>query len=118
MTPDSQPPLPRRPDDPENLERLRKEARGRLDKEERPPAPVYGGAPIVTRRWTLRGLVLLVLGALAAIAAWFWFGVRPPATVYGGPPLPVPPEPSKKSDSPPPDVPQRPPAPIYGGAPL
>ena len=133
MTPDSQPPLPRRPDDPENLARLREEARRRRDRDERPPAPVYGGAPMVNRRWTMRGIVLLVLGALAAFAAiltWLWPLRRPPGPVYGGPPLPVPPVPPIQAEPHPefnpnpsldpaarPPEPPRPAATVYGGPP-
>jgi hypothetical protein len=88
-----QPPLPRPPGDPENLRRLRQEAVERMQREEsssadprpspqqRPPAPVYGGPPIITRRWTVRGILLLIAGALAAIAAVFWGRRRVPAPV-------------------------------------
>ena len=121
---DSQPPLPRRPDDPERLARLRKEASERLDSERfdnerprppaavyggppnpyasplyeapRPPAPVYGGAPPARRRM-IAGIVALLLGGLAAVASIFkdkWMKSRIVGPVYGGPPLPTP-EPSK-----------------------
>ncbi len=102
---DSPPPLPRPPADEENLRRLRREAAERLRAESAGPplpapvygAPVYGGPPPVARRWTVRGILVLVAGALAALAAIF-FGSRkdqprPPAPVYGGPPpAPVPPK--------------------------
>ena len=101
-----QPPLPKPPGDEENLKRLREEAARRMAQErtERPggrdpqrsePYTVYGGPPGPTRRWTLRGIVLAILGALAALAAAIW-GYRkvttpvyggPPAAVYGGPPV-------------------------------
>jgi len=110
MMPDSDPPLPRSTDDPDNLRRLREDALRRLEQEKHPsPAPVYGGPPQVdppTRRWTLRGLLLLLAGIIGGIVA-LWFGVRrivapvyggpppqqtnPPAPVYGGPPPPQPP---------------------------
>ena len=74
----------------------------------REPSTVYGGPPTpVTRRWTLRGIVLLILGAISALAAAIW-GYRkitapvyggPPAAVYGGPPAPAP--------TPPPSEPQK-----------
>jgi hypothetical protein len=101
-----QPPLPRPPGDERNLRRLRKEAAGRMGREEPVPADpitVYGGPPFVTRRWTLRGILMLVVAALAAIATAIW-GYRriavpvyggPPAPVYGGPPPPQPPPPAE-----------------------
>ena len=94
-----QPPLPRTPDDPEKLRRLRGEALRRVEQEERRAvAPVYGGAPIPERRWTLRALMILLLGAIAAFAGWVAWR-RMSAPVYGGPP--------------PPDG--KAPAPVYGG---
>ena len=45
MKPNSDPRLPRSPEDPDELLRLREDALRRLEKEERPPAPVYGGPP-------------------------------------------------------------------------
>ena len=117
MKPDSDPPLPRSPDDPDNLLRLREEALGRLEDEERAspapmyggPAPVYGGPPpiggggSVTRRRTLWGLFLVALGMVGTIIARLFRGRRlatpeyapstPQATVYGGPP-PRPPQPA------------------------
>jgi hypothetical protein len=76
---DSQPPLPRRPDDPERLARLRKEAAARLDKErldrelfkDRAPAVTYGGPPAA------------VYGGPPAAPDR---APRPPAPVYGGAP--------------------------------
>ena len=103
MKPDSDSRLPRSPQDPETLRRLREEALRRLEEEERtPPAPVYGGPPpfperpapdypvpapvyggptmgggggSLTRRRTLWGLLLAALGALGGVAAWL-FGRR------------------------------------------
>jgi hypothetical protein len=106
VTPDSDPPLPRLPDDPDNLRRLRADALRRLDEEERAaPAPVYGGPSMgggdsVTRRWTLRRILMILIGAAGAIIALFFVGRRIVAPVYGGPPMPGP---------------DNPPAPVYGG---
>jgi hypothetical protein len=113
MGPD-QPPLPRPPDDPENLNRLREEARRRMEAESLRdvPRPVYGGPPIVTRRWTLRGILLLIAGAIAAISAAIWGYQKVAVPVYGGPPVPTPvPEPAPVSPSP------THAAPVYGGPP-
>ena len=93
--------LPRSPEDPDNLRRLREEAVTRLEAEERrasapvyggppprpePPAPerpdaitVYGGPPLggggpVSRRGLLWGLILAALAALGALIAWL---IRP-----------------------------------------
>ncbi len=148
MTPDTDPPFPRLPEDPENLKRLRAEAQRRLDEEQRPPAPVYGGPPSgggsggrpVTRRWTLAGLIVLVVGAIGALLArifgWPPFSrplyggpplPQPPMPVYGGPvapppcpgivppPQPQPQKPHKKHEQPAPPI--RPNAPVYGGPP-
>ena len=62
-----------------------------MEREEsmRGPAPVYGGPPI-TRRWTLRGIIMLVVSALAAIAAGLFAYQKITAPAYGGPPAPVP----------------------------
>lgn len=69
-----------------------------------PPAPVYGGPP-PSRRWTLKGIVLMILSAIAALAAAFLGYEKMTAPVYGGPPPATPtPEPN-------------PPAPVYGGPP-
>src|SRR5262245_55079316 len=111
------PPLPRPPADDENLRRLRREAAARMRQDEASPpepitiygaAPVYGGPPPLTRRWGLRGILALVAGALAALAAmvWAFFSGKvslpayggPPAAVYGGPP---PPDPPPAKDRPP-----------------
>jgi hypothetical protein len=100
MDQDAPTPLPRPPDDPENLRRLREEAVRRVEQEERarpitiygeppapvyggpppppstysaappPPAPAYGGAPAPARRWSLVSVVLLIVAALALVAAW------------------------------------------------
>jgi hypothetical protein len=154
VNPDSDPPLPRSADDAENLRRLRENARRELEREERPypatvyggppPAPVYGGPPQfdggpVTRRWTLKGILLLlgsIIGALVAL----WFGARrsvapvyggppipnpqpnPPAPVYGGPPPPNPEPPNPARPNPgwapqPSSPPAQQPAPVYGGPP-
>jgi hypothetical protein len=109
VTPDSDPPFPRPPENSENLRRLRAEAEKRLNQERPtpvviyggPPAPVYGGPPSgggsnangskrVSRRWTIAGLIALALGVIWA-ALWRLLGRNPlvPATVYGGPPAPV-----------------------------
>src|SRR4051812_10175298 len=82
-------PLPRTPDDPENLRRLREDAHTRLSREEeaaglppmpRPepqsgptPAPVYGGPPVPQPRSI--GKLLLVVGiALAGVVIlWLFF---------------------------------------------
>ena len=109
MKPNSDPRLPRSPEDPDELLRLREDALRRLEKEERPPAPVYGGPPPadrggwVTRRRTLRELLLVPVGTVGAIVARLFGGrrmvgpvyaqsgpqgqARPPAPVYGGPAL-------------------------------
>jgi hypothetical protein len=88
-----QPPLPRPPDDADALQRLREEAMRRMENEPRPvyggPAPVYGGPP-VTRRWTLRGILMLIAGAVAAIAGGIWGYEKMTTPVYGGPPAPEP----------------------------
>lgn len=115
MTPDSDPRLPRSPQDEGNLRRLREEAARRLLAEEKlqaemetsresaapvygmpPPerpsaATVYGGPPagLVTRRWTLRGILLLALGVIGGILAAIFGWRRWSAPVYGGPPAPV-----------------------------
>lgn len=118
MKPDSDPRLPRSPQDPDNLRRLREEALRRREEEERaspatvyggPPPPtddrpgppelaaVYGGPPpfngggSITRRLTLWGLLLLALGALGAIIARL-FGrsrVITPEYLQSGPPAAV-----------------------------
>jgi hypothetical protein len=79
--------------------------------------PIWGGeAPAgqlpdesrqpVTRRWTLRGILLLILGLVAAMLAALFGLSRRPSPVYGGPPAPVyggpPPKPQP---SPPPSSP-------------
>jgi hypothetical protein len=101
-TQEPDPPLPRKPEDVSELQRLRKEALQHLDAEERPssatvyggPAPVYGGPPSggpVTRRWTLKRILILVFSLVAAaLAALFALWKRPPAppiVIYGGPPI-------------------------------
>jgi hypothetical protein len=86
-----QPPLPRRPDDSDALRRLREDAARRMEEDERmQPRPVYGGPPIVTRRWTLRGILMLIAGAVAAIAGAIWGYEKVTTPVYGGPPAPDP----------------------------
>jgi len=106
VSPDPDTQFPRSPDDPENLRRLRAEALRNLDGEERAaPAPVYGGPSMggggsVTRRWTVRRILSILIGAIGAIIALFFVGRRIVAPVYGGPPLPRP---------------DNPPAPVYGG---
>ena len=139
MNPDSDPPLPRSPNDPDNLRRLRENALRQMEQEERPaPMPVYGGPPQfdgggpVSRRWALKGVLLLLAGIIGAIIAKL-FGARrivapvsggppapnpqpspqpnPPAPVYGGPPPPQPQPPQPQPSQP------NPPAPVYGGPP-
>ncbi len=107
MKPDSDARLPRSPDDPDKVRRLREDALRRLEEEERSsPAPVYGGPPpfrgggSITRRRTLGGLILGALGVVGAGVAWLFRGRRivppdfaltgPQAPVYGGPPIPMP----------------------------
>ena len=100
-----QPPLPRPPGDSENLRRLRDEAVERVKMEERmrtQPAPAYGGPPPPLfprlrlplppppRRWALRGILMLIAGALAAIAAALWGYRLISLPAYGGPPVPQP----------------------------
>ena len=55
------------------------------------PMPAYGGPPPPTRRWTLRGILMLIVGALAAIAAAVWGHQKISVPAYGGPPAPRPP---------------------------
>lgn len=102
MKSDSDPRLPRSPQDPDNLRRLREKAMADRDEEERmstatvygmpppplePPAPpeqapVYGGPSMgggsgsMTRRLTLWGLLLLALGAIGAILIRLFGGLR------------------------------------------
>jgi len=108
MSPDPDTPFPRSPDDPDKIRRLRAEAMRNLAEEERAaPAPVYGGPSMgaggsVTRRWTLRRILMILVGAAGAIIALFFVGRRIVAPVYGGPPIPQPPN-------------DNPPAPVYGG---
>ena len=92
------------------MRQLLDDARRKMEEEEymrTMPRPVYGGPP-VTRRWTMRGIVMLIAGALAAIAAAVFGMWKMAAPVYGGPPAPVyggpvvPPErPPQKPDEPP-----------------
>ena len=83
--------LPRPPDDAANLQRLREEARQRMSREERMPAPVYGGPPPPRRGWSVRGFVLLLIAMVAAIVGWLVTKRPiPPAAVYGGPPPGIP----------------------------
>jgi hypothetical protein len=135
VNPDSDPPLPRSPDDPDNLRRLRENAFRQMEQEERPaPMPVYGGPPQfdgggpVSRRWTLKGILLLLGGIIGALLA-LWFGTQrnvapvgggptapnpqpsPPAPVVGGPPPPQPQPPQPQPWQP------NPPGPVYGGPP-
>ena len=145
MNPDSDPPLPRSPDDPDNLRRLRENALRQMEQEERPaPMPVYGGPPQfdgggpVSRRWALKGILLLLAGIIGAMIAK-WFGARrtvapvsggPPAPnpqpsvpgpVYGGPPPPQPqplqPQPLQPQPLQPQPSQPNPPGPVYGGPP-
>jgi len=109
--PDSQ--LPRKPEDLSEIRRLRREALEHLDAEEHPsPSVVYGGPAFggrMTRRWTLRRILLLIAALLAGLGATF-FGLRRyryPAPVYGGPPVPPQPNPDGSDD--------KKAAPVYGG---
>lgn len=112
-------PFPRIPENPDQLRRLREEAMRRMDREDWPePAPVYGGPSMagsreperpepvtiyggppfggggngrMTRRLTLIGLLLMLIGGVGALVAWFLGHRSPtPAPVYGGPPPPTP----------------------------
>ncbi|HEY4361966.1 MAG TPA: hypothetical protein VGN17_13395 [Bryobacteraceae bacterium] len=91
------------------MRQLLDDARRKMEEEEymrTMPRPVYGGPP-VTRRWSIRGIVMLVAGALAAIAAAVFGWNKMAAPVYGGPPVqPVPPNGEIT-----------PPAAVYGGPP-
>ncbi len=132
---ESDPPLPRVPDDPENLRRLRREALRRMEEDEhrwaavvyggppidpetkepeRPPAaavyggPAMGGGSPVTRRWTLKRILVFLAALLAGLTALF-FGARKIAVpVYGGPPIPPQPMPQ-------PTPGPRENQPVYGG---
>ena len=128
---ESNPPLPRLPEDPENLRRLRREALRRMEEDEermpvviyggpppqqqdRPPAvTIYGGPPIggsgVTRRWTLKRILIVIAALIAGLTALFLGTRKVVAPVYGGPPLP--PEPRPAPD-------RRENAPVYGGPPM
>jgi len=126
VKPDSDPPLPRSPRAPDELRRLRQEASGRVEGEERAspatvyggppplddgpapgnrePAPVYGGPSMggggggsVTRRRTLWGLLVVALGVIGAIFARLFRGRRSDSSGLGQ---------------------FRPPAPVYGGPPI
>jgi hypothetical protein len=112
------PPLPRKPVDLSEIRRLRREALEHLDAEERPspgvvyggPAPVYGGPAFggsVTRRWTLRRILLLIAALLAGLGATLFGVKRFAAPVYGGPPVPPQPSPDGSVD--------KHPNPVYGG---
>jgi hypothetical protein len=116
--------------DQDNLDRLREQARRRMEEDERtmppPQVPAYGapptgggmprpnepvtiyGAPPIGGLGRRRGLKYVLIALLAAIAgavAWiFGHGPGPsPMAVYGGPPIvPVPPpNDSTKSTAPP-----------------
>jgi hypothetical protein len=79
-------------EDPEKLQRLREEARRNLAREERMPAPVYGGPPLPSPKpgWTRKGVLFAIVALIAGILAWMGFRrpVSPvgPMAVYGGPP--------------------------------
>ena len=117
-TQEPDPPLPRRPEDLSEIRRLRREALQHLDAEEHPapsvvyggPAPVYGGPAFggrVTRRWTLRRILLLIAALLAGIGATLFGVKRFAAPVYGGPPIPPQPQPDGSDE--------KHPNPVYGG---
>jgi hypothetical protein len=66
-----------------------------------------GGGGHVTRRWTLKGILMLLAAVLACLIAIFVGARKLVAPVYGGPPIrPEPPADRKES------------APVYGGPPL
>lgn len=113
MTANTDPPLPRPPQDSDRLQRLREEAVRRVEEEERagpmrpaapgsgepgppiviyggPPAPVYGGPPPGKRGLSRRGVLGAIIVLLGALVGWLLGRRRPqpvlpPATVYGGP---------------------------------
>lgn len=100
---DDEPTLPRPNDDPDRLKKLREDARKRLDAESHEPeypmpAPAYGGptlpAPMRSKSWTMRGLLIVAAAILAGFIAWFVGRVVVPMPVYGGPPMPGPNPPS------------------------
>ncbi len=129
---ESDPPLPRLPEDLDNLRRLRREALRRMaEDEDRMPVVIYGGPPPqpdrptaaavyggptmgdkgVTRRWTLKRILVILAAMLAGLMALF-FGTRKNTNpVYGGPPVQPRPgpvaEPVGKEN-----------APVYGGPPM
>ena len=103
-TQETDPPLPRKPEGISEIRRLRREALEHLDAEEHPapsvvyggPAPVYGGPGLggrITRRWTLRRILLLIAAILAGLGATLFGVKRFAAPVYGGPPIPPQPKP-------------------------
>jgi hypothetical protein len=138
--PESDPLLPRVPEDPENLRRLRREALRRMEEDEfRAAAAVYGGPPpntdlgklpqpgqsgpmaatvyggptsggggSVSRRWTLKRILILLAALLAGLTALFVGTRKISAPVYGGPPIQPNPEPN-------PDPGPKENQPVYGG---
>jgi hypothetical protein len=108
---DHAPQLPRLPDDPENIRRLREDAERRIARQEEElstspgystsgnlpenvPQPAYGGPPLRYRR----NLAKLLMAGIAALSAACRFVKRrrdpaqeasqpaPPTPAYGGPP--------------------------------
>jgi hypothetical protein len=121
MPPASRPILPRTPADPEHLRRLREKALANLYYEEQ--------ATLVTRRWSLQRLALLIAGLSPALGAVlrghraFAQSSTPRcnAPQYGAPGLPG--NPPRCDPDPPPQNQKQPvlrpapPAPVYGGPP-
>jgi hypothetical protein len=140
---DLEPQLPRVPEDLDALRRLRREALRRLEEEEhgspvvvyggppvdpsqdgplqpeRLPAAVYGGPPLgggsVSRRWTLKHILILIGTVLAALSALFFGARKLSAPVYGGPPLPPQPRPAPVVEPYQEPAPSRDNQPVYGG---
>jgi hypothetical protein len=117
VKPDSSPRLPRSPHAPDNLLRLREDALRRLEQEERAILTLAKGEPArtdrdgsMTRRRTLRELLLVPLGVVGAIVARLFGGRRVVASVYA---QSEPPKPQVQQPPLPRPEPER--APVYGG---
>jgi outer membrane biosynthesis protein TonB len=119
MSDDFRPLLPRLSANADNLRRLRERALARMRQDEMELAPV-----VVTRRWSLKGLGLLIagltpVGAMLRGQAAFAAGMRCNAPQYGAPmpqPKPEPPCPPDYSE-PPSNLPKPVLAPAPGPAP-